>query len=263
MGIPLHAELKKEPKIEVLREAHKYFKTLSILEYFMAKELECISASNKRDEEIYHERIIKLQRKLLEIKQNKTSDSLESVLDRIIHKRYKDIRYINVDDLIPELVIREGKRSLLDIMGDINETIRRVNENYIGLKQAQFLWEEEKIAALEYAKKNIHTCFLLKKAVDSLENSSLSSESISRIQRVVEANKDSVYADGIVGHLCIYLSKLLDYNVRPKEISKCYIPELKPPCDTVPENDEWDKRNNSEAVMYLRKLIRKMKKENE
>lgn len=261
MRIPLHTELKEEPKLEVLKEAQKYFKTVALLEYFEAERIKCIQVGNKRDEKIWLERYLKLYEKFLEVKQDRMPKyELESVIAGIIHRRWKEMHHIDVNDLIPELWTKKYKMPTSEILECIKETIKRVKENYIGIQQSKFLWLEEKIAALEYAKKNIHICLLLNKGVKRLESSSLSPGSISRIQGVIENNKDHIYAEGILGYLRIYLSRILDYNVRPKEISRYYIQELEPPENIISEED-WDKTNNFEAVVYLKKLIRKMKKE--
>lgn len=266
MGIPLYVELKREPKLEVLKKALRYFKTKALLEYIRDRQYEYTLTGNKEAEKIYDIRFLKIWRIFKEMDAMPSpAYELESVLvDFIDRRKYcEGLRYYSLYDLIPELYCTKRRMSSLENIECIEECIKRVEEDYIKLKRSTFLWTEEKIAALEYAKRGIQIAVLLRDGVRELEGSGLSPKSISRIQRIVEKEKNYHYAEGIVGYLRIYLSRLLEYNVRPKEISKYYIYELKPPCDTNLEDDEWDKRNNSEAVMYLRKLIRKMKKENE
>lgn len=264
MGIPLYAELKKKPKLEVLREALRYFKIKALVKYIEDRLCEYTRAGNKEAAEIYNSRRIKALGEFYKIDQMAPLvGELGFVLDGIIVRRKirESLRFIYLLDLIPELRIGKTIMSTSEILECIKETIKRVEENYIGIQQSRSLRLEEKLAALEYAKKNIHICLLLNKGVKKLERSSLSPESISRIQRVIKSNKNHIYAEGILGYLRIYLSKLLDYNVRPKEISRYYILELEPPENIISEEEDWGKTNNSEAVVYLKKLIRKMKKE--
>lgn len=263
MGIPLYAELKEGPKLEVLREALRYFKMKALVKYIENRRYEYASAGNIEAAEIYNSRRIKALGEFYKTDQGAPSvGELGFVLDGIIMRRKicEGLRFVSIPDLIPELRIRKRIMSTSEILECIKETIKRVEENYIGIQQSRFLWLEEKIAALEYAKKNIHICLILNEGVKRLERSSLNPGNISRIQRIIESSKDHVYAEGILGYLRIYLSKLLDYNVRPREISRYYIQELEPPENIISEEEDWDKTNNSEAIVYLKKLIRKMKK---